>query len=514
MLIYNSQKEFIGIDEEDLRALGFNNLADLQIEATDFSDLFLRTPGYIHNFKYVHWIDYISFGGSLDTPKAIIHTQKADFSCTLSISKFFVSDSPASDAYGVHLNNIKRLTQQESAQLAEDISQKATPQALDESMIPEPLSVDVEKIQSSIAQQNALFAGEDFSYENKETDLLKEELLQIPDDEPLTQKPQVETITIDETPITLPEEVEPQIAVEEEKLDIVIDEAPEEPFIVEESPKEDIEPLTEPKVEVEPEPLIIEEVTQEEIVQETSEETDIYKNDYIYNPQVASDELGLPIDLIEEFIEDFIAQAKEFKDELYKAIDEEDINNLRILSHKLKGVAANLRIEDALEVLVIVNTSDDLKLVKTNLNYFYQIIHKLDNNEQVEDEIAEKLVVKDEEDFVLDFKDSDETQKTSNSGYDKEKVANEIGLDMDTFNDLFNDYIIDAEDLLHAMQKLIESDDLIHLKKHIVKLEGMNKNMRVDSFSKELQTLLDTPNQEVAREALAKINTQISSMKD
>ena len=28
--------------------------------------------------------------------------------------------------------------------------------------------------------------------------------------------------------------------------------------------------------------------------------------DYVYNPQVASDELGLPVDLIEEFIGDFI----------------------------------------------------------------------------------------------------------------------------------------------------------------------------------------------------------------
>ena len=59
MLIYNYKKEFLGIDENDLTALGLSNLADLRAEAADFADLFVKTPGFIHNFKHVHWIDYI-----------------------------------------------------------------------------------------------------------------------------------------------------------------------------------------------------------------------------------------------------------------------------------------------------------------------------------------------------------------------------------------------------------------------------------------------------------------------
>jgi len=509
MIVYNSQKEFIGIDTQDLQDLGFANLADLQIEATDFSDLFLRTPGYIHNFKYIHWIDYISYNSSLDTPKAIIHTQKADYSCSLSISKFFVSDSPASDAYAIHLHNIRRLTPQESAKIAEDIASKSIPDALDKGTIPEAINVDIEKIQNSIAKQDAYFEGNNVISEIQEQDgydSFQNELLSIPDDEPNIQtQEETTTITIDETPIPLPEEVQEEklviedYQVQEEKIELDTEEI-----------KEDLE------IQEDPEPI---HEIKSEIVEEKAEKTEIsnedqYTNDYVYNPQVASDELGLPVDLIEEFIEDFIAQAKEFKDDLYKAVDEEDINNLRILSHKLKGVAANLRIEDALEVLVVVNTSDDLKVVKTNLNYFYSIIHKLDSDEQEQDILVEGLVVKNEDEFVLDFKDTEEESLPNTSVYNKEKVAKDIGLDLDTFNDLFNDYIIDVESLLSAIEQLVESDDLIHLKKHIIKLEGMNKNMRVENFSKELQTLLDTPNQKVAREALAKINTQISSMKD
>jgi len=53
MLIYNYQKEFLGIDEKDLKTLGFNSLSELRAEVTDFADLFVKTPGYVHNFQHV-----------------------------------------------------------------------------------------------------------------------------------------------------------------------------------------------------------------------------------------------------------------------------------------------------------------------------------------------------------------------------------------------------------------------------------------------------------------------------
>ena len=104
--------------------------------------------------------------------------------------------------------------------------------------------------------------------------------------------------------------------------------------------------------------------------------------DYHYNPEITAKELGLPSDLVEEFVQDFIVQAKEFKPELYTALDTGRLDNLRMLSHKLKGVAANLRIEDAYEALITINTADDIDLLKRTLDYFYMIIlEKLAGNE-------------------------------------------------------------------------------------------------------------------------------------
>lgn len=65
----------------------------------------------------------------------------------------------------------------------------------------------------------------------------------------------------------------------------------------------------------------------------------------------ASEELGLPIDLIEEFVNDFITQTHEEKKNFIDACKKGDIDILHRTGHKLKGVASNLRITPLAETL-------------------------------------------------------------------------------------------------------------------------------------------------------------------
>ncbi|MBN2870181.1 MAG: Hpt domain-containing protein, partial [Campylobacterales bacterium] len=170
-----------------------------------------------------------------------------------------------------------------------------------------------------------------------------------------------------------------------------IPEAPEDlyeaPVFPEHLPEpEEILPQTQPQVQVQVQPEPIQPISGG--VRFTPEEQhfiDELKVDraYRFDPNVAANELGLPVDLIEEFIGDFIQQSHDFKDDLFEAAMKGDMNNLKILSHKLKGVAANLRIEDALECLSIVNTSEDIVEIEANLKYFYGIIGKLEGKEPV-----------------------------------------------------------------------------------------------------------------------------------
>jgi len=113
-------------------------------------------------------------------------------------------------------------------------------------------------------------------------------------------------------------------------------------------------------------------------------------NSYIYDPHVAASELGLPVDLIEEFIGDFIQQSLDFKEDLFESAMKSDFNNLHILSHKLKGVAANLRIDDAFETLSIINASSDLSEIEANLKYYFEIISKLSGEESVQEDMTQE----------------------------------------------------------------------------------------------------------------------------
>jgi HPt (histidine-containing phosphotransfer) domain-containing protein len=70
-----------------------------------------------------------------------------------------------------------------------------------------------------------------------------------------------------------------------------------------------------------------------------------------YNPQTAADELNLPVELIEEFVEDFIEQARHDIDHLLASYYQKDMDNIHELGHKLKGAASNLRINDLADIL-------------------------------------------------------------------------------------------------------------------------------------------------------------------
>jgi len=79
-----------------------------------------------------------------------------------------------------------------------------------------------------------------------------------------------------------------------------------------------------------------------------------------YDPQTAADELNLPVVLIEEFVEDFIEQARHDKDHLLTSYYQEDMDNIHELGHKLKGAASNLRINELADILEEIQFCTDI----------------------------------------------------------------------------------------------------------------------------------------------------------
>ena len=501
MLIYNFQKKFLGIDAKDLQELGYHDLSSLKSEVTDFADLFVKTPGYIHNFQHVHWIDFIDCADDGEIQKVIINANGKNFTANLLISYAYLSDNPIEKAYLIHLNNLRVLSDGEVERIHDDILQKPTP--THHKPIVEPEYTTIEPVHET------------------------EQILTPEIEETLVQDilpPEDESNNIDEFIPQVQENVQENVqevpAVEDVydtndiKLDIDLDEKP-------------IENVTPPS-----------KVTKKEK----------FNNGYVYNPEVASKELGLPLDLIEEFIQDFTAQARDFKSELYASLNNGDIDNVKTLSHKLKGVAANLRIEDAFEVLALINTTPDISVIQSNLDLFYKIIAKLageeidevvtveekpmqeefslefkddeDNviQEPIEIQEEEKEEVKKEEELSLTFKDEAQeivpkiAQETIEINYSKEKVANEIGLDIESFNELFNDYIHETNILIKDMQDATENNNFELVNFEVTKLKGMSENMRINSFNSELEALTHSTNQEKSLKLIHKIQDIIDQL--
>ncbi|QOP41933.1 Hpt domain-containing protein [Sulfurimonas marina] len=541
MLIYNYKKEFIGIDEKDLKTLGVEDLAQLRSEAADFADLFVKTPGYVHNFQHVHWIDYIACADSTEQPKVIINAKGNLFKADVSIATCYLADNPVEKGYLVNLNHLRVLTDTEKSTVSGDLLEKH----------PSPAAAEIEPIHF-----------ETVTTPTKPQTPVTEEVLE----------DEYDTHAIEETTPAHEEHHKP-LDVGDLSVDDVVDEAFD--LHPELAPKEEA-PAPEDIIET-PEPSLVEETVPEIIEQPAATQRAKHKeldpelekaihSDYVYNPQIASDELGLPLDLIEEFIEDFINQAKEFKPNLYNALDEGDIDNVKILSHKLKGVAANLRIEDALEVLTTVNTTSDLSIIKRNLDIFYIIIAKLAGEEinldepAVEDEelildfkdepndsfeTPEEISIADEEitiadadvpeqieipeladdnfvaqdDMPIEFDNDLDADKLeveldeplsldepiSSKAFDKDSIAQEIGLDSESFNELLDDFSGESKEILANIKNGIQNSDLDIAKGQLRQLKSMSDNIRFSELSNELQQLLDSDSTDEISIALTKV---------
>lgn len=338
MLIYNQKKEFVGISEDTLRSIGYNSATELQEDAIDFADLFENKPGFLHNFKNFSWLEYI-LHSEQDNTKARIRCNGKIYESGFKIENYaFIVSGENEPGFSVELTDLIVIGDDDGSREREVFEPEA-PQAL---QMPDLMQTQEQTQQTQMP--------------------LEEEIISDP------VIPQAPT-----EPMSMPELDDIELAEETNASTTDFD------FDVMADP----EPVAEPTEFQVPE---IEETPVDDVAIQTFEvpETDLSdleletSMDYTYDPSIAADELGLPSDLIDEFVGDFIVQAKKFRPDIEDAIHAQDFDNIQILSHKLKGVAANLRIEDALEVLSFLNTSKDVSKLKKYLDYLYQIVHQLE----------------------------------------------------------------------------------------------------------------------------------------
>lgn len=547
MLIYNHKKDFLGIDEEDLRSLKLKSLKELVSEVDDFADLFVKTPGYVHNFKHIHWIDFLVSGESLDENKVIINIKGKVFKASLNVSRAFFKDEPARAGYIIDLQGIRELTQEELSAISSDLA-----------------SMKIEKkddLEDIYEFDDTAKSIEEFETKDEEYEF----------NEPI----QNEEITLDEF------DSEEKLFEEPEKTNKAVNNFEENDIL---DIDEDLFADTYEEETKEEKPQTVS--TQPTPTDDYMDEDDEFAN-YHYDPNLASSELGLPVDLVEEFIQDFIAQSEDFKDDLYTALDNGRLDSVKTLSHKLKGVAANLRIEDALATLITINTSDNTTEIKRNLDKFYNVIikklsgkepilpvnhstqnrsleeknekplniNKTENIQDNDDNIdlkpdeADSEPAKEQNDSIDIFDDDlfmdseiqpqnenisfDDTEEVSlkeehiDIKLDDEETANEeelvdiddeisletnkvvidskknaslIGIDVDEYKELLEDYKIDAAAAVEQLKESLSTNDKDNFKNMCLRLKGMSDNMHIDTVSEKVDELISSD--DVRKEAV------------
>lgn len=73
----------------------------------------------------------------------------------------------------------------------------------------------------------------------------------------------------------------------------------------------------------------------------------------------AANDLSLPVDLIEEFVHDFIEQGHIETKNMLKAYEEGDLEAIQKIGHLLKGASSNLRIKDLSDTLYKIQFCED-----------------------------------------------------------------------------------------------------------------------------------------------------------
>jgi hypothetical protein len=532
VLFYNHKQEFIGINEEGLKLLNYATLEDLLSVCSDVADLFAKEPGYIHNFKSFGWIDFLLHADS-DARSAIVHGNGRTFSCTLQVSNLFLSADPSNPGYIIDLLHIQSISGDEIK------PQTFTPKA---------------KIESKPPVSEPTFSPIEMALPNYDhitpTTLSEPGILDVPSYSEM-ESPE-EPIEDLYAKLSLP--------LNDEELE-------KEYFTPESSPyvEPEIEPEYEPQAEPKVDRPMLGDVRYSSAEKEFINTLKVDKS-YRFDPNVAAHELGLPVDLIQEFIGDFIQQANEFKEELFEAALKGDMNNLKILSHKLKGVAANLRIEDAFETLSIINTSNDSVEIEANLKYFYSIIEKLEGKEpslqnEIDDEntapLAEAASPSDdiyefafkekepllihEEHLYNDLQEEEDNTPIDLSydepfkemvpvfeeitveenldiepiralHYDKGFIAGQLGIELDFFNELIEEYKHDALRAGNEISAAISAFDTHAWKKTASQLKGISDNLRLNEISDELAILSQTNDAQEANKASKRLNSFLEQL--
>jgi HPt (histidine-containing phosphotransfer) domain-containing protein len=95
--------------------------------------------------------------------------------------------------------------------------------------------------------------------------------------------------------------------------------------------------------------------------------------------EAAAEDLSLPVELIEEFVRDFIQQAHEETQKMLAAYEKGDLETVQKIGHLLKGTSSNLRINPLSDTLYEIQFNEDIERVPELVKNYWAHFLSLEN---------------------------------------------------------------------------------------------------------------------------------------
>jgi len=372
LVLYDKKSNFLGIGQNELSMLGFEDIEEFKSYHDDFADLFINHPGYISKFKNFSWIDYALHSGVPNKNVVLRHKNGTEIEATLNIMEVFLLN-PINEENSIYDIEIDVSSTKNNFTITND------PHLNQKNIKLEPFKDDFEtskeknqtEIQSSPALKQVPQAKK-INFDDFSIDDYKEDYKE--DTQTLDNKPNMTDLSQDAPKIQNDNFVA-------EKEDFILDEKPEEPAIkLKVDMSDDILnkndettniSFTEPEIKPKPE-VMIQKDEKIETKNDTVKVQEIGIDDEELDFTQIAEDTGMDIEDLAMFMDEFINESKDTSIKLHKQKNATDAQSIKDEILQLKGIASNLKMDSFIKVL-------NLMFENSNSEEFESYLNKFDN---------------------------------------------------------------------------------------------------------------------------------------
>ncbi len=539
MLIYRNDGKLFCISKKALKLAGYHDIEHFNDEHNDYSELFVKRPGYIYNFENFSWLSFLRNATEVQKRVLISTKDSAVYECELAMETIYPVEFDESTPEFFYQIEFKNLKLADGSAMAEDFEESMPQEPPFAKSMTETSFIEESTAELSVPLESPTIEEEKESFFEKVEERGDFEPNIAFEDSSAVSKPKEEERPLDLVDFEFDS---PEKKSEENQEETPLFSSAEFSFENEESPQT---PEIGLKIEDEPitskEPPIFEtwEIS-ESAAEKTPEEkpseaalaaaTETEEKSSIQIPDIGkvSATLGLPETMVKAFIKEFATTYLEDRMEVEAALESKNIHVVKKEALKLKGIAANLRMDtltEALEKILAAKEGEELKKVWDEIDSYMQKLASLylpestsvsyqreaKSEAQADAEPLQKATQetsaetetverKPETSKALKLEERDTGETII---FDPNEAADALGLPESLILEFVNDFIEQAREEKATFEEAYDKGDIGTINEVAHKLKGVAANLRIEDMRQLMENVQHADNpKEVEKELI------------